>query len=281
MARQTRSQAIRKPASPPERNPIGCVEIVGGNESRTQALVVAGLELVLVARPAGARAGGDVYCLHSCENRAVAKIVLLDITGHGHHSASVARAIHDLLHQYSADTRPSRLLDLMNRQFPQFAPPGILATSLCAVYDSRRGQLHYSNGGQPRCLFWSAGRKQWSSLGRGWESACGVPFGVTEGACYEEESVSLQPSDILFMFSDGVEETQSPTGGLLQSEGVLALADECMREMGPGFFVLPALASAFLRRLEAFHGGRKFRDDLTLVWARRPSEERHAISAGT
>jgi len=61
MARQTGSQTMRKPAAPPEGDAIGCVEIVGGNESRTQALVGAGLELVLVARPAGARPGGDVY----------------------------------------------------------------------------------------------------------------------------------------------------------------------------------------------------------------------------
>jgi len=280
MARQSGSQPMPEPTSAPERNLVGCVEVLGGNESRTQTLLLAGLELVLVARPAGTGAGGDLYCLHSCDNRAVAKIVLLDITGHGERSASIARAIHRLLHQYSADTQPSRLLDLLNQEFPRFAPLGILATALCAVYDSGRGELRYANGGQPRLLFWSARQKRWRSLGPGWDSPCGVPFGVTEGACYEEQSISLQQGDILFMFSDGLVETQSPTGGLLRSEGALRLAHECVQEMGPGSFVLPALASAFLRRLEAFHGGRNFQDDLTLLWARRLPGEGPVITDG-
>lgn len=259
----------------------GCVEILGGNESRAEALVLAGLELLLIARPAGAPSGGDFYCLHSCEDRALAKIVLVDVTGHGVRSAPIARAVHELLHRYSPDTQPSRLLDLMNQQFPRFAPPGILATSVCVVYDSRRGEVRYANGGQPRMLRWTARERGWQILGAGWDSACGLPFGVADTACYEDESAFLDSGDMLLMFSDGVPETRSATGGLLQIEGVRQLAQECTNEAPPASFPLPALAEAFLKRLRDFHGASDFDDDLTLLWVRRlPSEGPGVETAG-
>lgn len=250
----------------------GCIEILGGNETRTQALQFAGLELLLVARAAEGGAGGDLYCLHSCGDRAVAKLVLLDVTGHGARSALIARALHRLLHEYSPDTQPSHLLSQMNRQFTQTAPPSVLVTSLCAVYDSNRGELLYANGGQPRLLLWSAQRNRWTSVGPSWDSACGVPFGVTEGACYDQERVPFHPGDVALLVSDGVPETTSPTGGLLQPEGVLRLAQESMETFSASLSIsLEDLADAFFKKLRAFHGGAEFQDDLTLVWVRRPA----------
>jgi len=259
----------------PERaagdGPAPCVEVLGGNQARTESLRLVGLELFLVARPVGTGAGGDLYCVHSCGEPAVAKIVLLDVTGHGVRAASVAQAVHGLLHRHSAATQPSHLLELLNREFPQVALPGVLATSLCVVYDSGRSALSYANGGQPRLLFWSARERRWASRGPGWDSSCGVPFGVTEGACYEDEKLPLEPGDLLLLFSDGVLETTGPTGGLLQPEGALRLAQECTDEIPKGFSPpLSDLAQAFLKRLRSFHGRADFADDLTLLWIRRP-----------
>lgn len=249
--------------------PTGCVEILGGNDSRIEALVLSGLEFFLVAFPASGQAGGDIYCMHSCGDRTLVKIALVDITGHGQHSASVARDIHALFHQHESETSPGRLLGLVNRQFDQLAPPGVLATSLCAVYDSRLGELHYAYGGQPRMLFWQARQHQWSTLDPSQDSTCGLPFGVSVTGCYEEESLSLHPGDILLMFSDGVPETRSVLGALLHREGVSRLAQECTEAMRSGFFPLPALAEAFLRRLQEFRGGPNLDDDVTLLWIRR------------
>lgn len=261
-------------------NLSGCVEVLGGNEARTQALVVAGLELLLVARPAGAKAGGDLYCIHSCGDRAQAKIVLVDIQGHGQRSAPLARSIHNLLHEFSKETNPPRLLALVNQRFTAFAPPAVLATSLCAVYESHRGEFRYTYGGQPGILFWQAGARQWKSLTPSWDTPCGLPFGVADTSCYEEEGVSLRPGEILLMFSDGVLEIHNPTGGLLQVDGVLRLAQECTQALTPGFPLAP-LASAFLNRLARFHGGSGFDDDLTMLWVRRlPSQALGVETAG-
>jgi len=203
------------------------------------------------------------------------------ITGHGERSASVARRVHRLLHRYSTDTQPGRLLAFLNQQFSDFAPAGTLATSLCAVYKSRRGEIHYAYGGQPRILFWQAQQRQWTTLAPSQESICGLPFGVTETACYDEDHILLDPGDILLMFSDGVPETRSASGELLQPEGVMELAQESTEEIGSSSCApLTAVASIFLRRLEDFHGRPDFQDDITLLWIRRlPRQTSEAVSA--
>lgn len=250
-------------------NPPGCVEVLGGNDSRIEALVLSGLEILVVAFPASGQSGGDLYCIHSCGDRTLVKMALADITGHGQHSASIARDIHQLFHLHALETRPGQLLADVNRQFDQCAPRGVLAASLCAVYDAREGKLRYAYGGQPRMLLWQERHHQWSTLEPSRDSLCGLPFGVSLGGCYEEDTISLHSGDILLMFSDGVLETRSASGSLLQQEGVLRLLQESTSTMRSGFFPLPALAEAFLQRLQQFRGRASFEDDITLLWARR------------
>ncbi len=260
-------------------NSGGCVELLGGNESRTELRTVAGIEVLVVARPAGAPSGGDIYCLHSCGHGTLAKFVLLDLTGHGKEQDLIARTLHELLHQYSTETSPAQLLEMLNRKYDRLGLRAILASGVGATFDPSLGLFRFSNAGQPRPLRWSARQHEWGLLMPVQESDCGLPLGVTAAACYEEETVSLSPGDMLVLFSDGVTETRDADGEFLQAEGVLQLAQDCTDEIG-GASPLPALGHAFLRRLEQFRGGLDFQDDVTLLWARRlPAEPAADASA--
>lgn len=210
----------------------GCVELLGGNERRTESVSLPGLELLLIAQPAGRGAGGDLYCLHSCGDHTFAKIVLLDITGHGERAAVVAQSLHPLLHQYSAETDPGRLLDSVTHQFGDVAPRGFLATSLCAVFDSRLSEVRYANGGQPRIMIWQAEKERWITVTLARQSDCGLPLGITATACYDEERIALRPSDMLLLFSDGVSEARNTADEFLEPEGVERLAQTCTDDIG-------------------------------------------------
>ena len=252
-----------------------CIEILGGNESRTELRTVAGIEVLLVARPAGAPSGGDIYCLHSCGHGTLAKFVLLDLTGHGRERDLIARTVHELLHQYSTETSPAQLLEMLNRTYDRLGLRAILASVVGATFDPSLGLFRFSNAGQPRPLRWSARRHQWAFLMPVQESDCGLPLGVTAAACYEEETVSLSPGDTLFWFSDGLPETRNAAEEFLEPEGVLQLAQDCTDEIGAAS-PLATLGHAFLRRLEQFRGGMDFQDAVTLLWARRLPVERAA-----
>lgn len=246
--------------------PVGCVEIAGGNEACTRGVLIAGLEILVMSEPAESPAGGDVYCLHSCGHHSVVKLVMLDVSGHGRQAAHVAEDLHQLLHGHAQDTGPVSLLQAASRQSASMMGAGVLATALCAVYDARRKLFQYAYGGQPPIGLWRAGHP-WTSLGLVPGSRCGLPFGVTTDACYEQQEIELRPGDIVLFMSDGVSETRNGAGDLLQSEGVLRLAQESTDGLTRGLPLLE-LAWRFMERLKRYGRTPQPEDDVTLIWLR-------------
>lgn len=248
--------------------PIQCVEILGGNVSRTEGLILSGLEVLLIARPVGAGGGGDIYCIHSCGHGALAKFVLLDLTGHGQERDVFARAAHGLLHRFEDETRPGPLLDHLNQRYNDLALRAVYATAISAVYEPGRGEVRFANAGQPRPFLWSAGARRWGMIRPAEESDCGLPLGVKDRACYSEESVALGVGDALLLSSDGLPESRNERDEFLEPEGVLKLLAESTAATAPGSTLL-GLASRFFRGVEKFRQGKESEDDLTLLWLRR------------
>jgi serine phosphatase RsbU (regulator of sigma subunit) len=246
----------------------GCVEILGGNVWVTKYRLLAGLEILLIARPVGAGGGGDIYCIHACEHGALVKFVLLDLTGHGQERDTIAQAVHRLLHRFGKETQPARLLDLLNQQYDHFALPAIYATAVTAVYEPGRKEFRFANAGQPRPYHWSTGECRWTIVQPAEESDCGLPLGVKTEACYAEESIVLDSGDLLLLSSDALSETRNRHDEFLEPEGVLRLLEESSAEI-PRDAALVKFAEAFLRHLEEYCGGKAFDDDLTLLWLRR------------
>ncbi len=248
--------------------PIQCVEILGGNVSRTEGLILKGLEVLLVAKPTGTGGGGDIYCIHSCGEGALAKFVLLDLTGHGQERDAFARVVHGLLHRFDDETRPAQLLDHLNQQYNDLALRAVYATAISAVYEPRRGEVRFANAGQPRPFLWSAGARQWGILRPAEDSDCGLPLGVKDRACYTEESIALDVGDTLLLSSDGLPESQNQGDEFLEPEGVLKLLEESTAATAPGSTLLE-LGSRFFRGVAKFRRGKEIEDDLTLLWLRR------------
>jgi serine phosphatase RsbU (regulator of sigma subunit) len=245
-----------------------CVEILGGNVLRTDTLVLGGLEVLLVARPTGAGGGGDIYCIHSCGHGTLTKFVLLDLTGHGQERDTLAQAVHNLLHPYAEETRPARLLELVNQEYDQLALPATLATAISAIYEPSGGEFRFANAGQPRPFQWSAKQRRWRMVQPSEESDCGLPLGVNTEACYMEESILLDVGDLLFLASDGLSETRNRLDEFLKPDGVQTLLEESSSEVSRASS-LSGLTAVFLRRIEEFRGDGEFEDDLTLLWLRR------------
>lgn len=264
---------------PPQQSAMrGCVEILGGNVSHTEEWIRGGLEALLIARPAGAGGGGDVYCMHSCGHGTLAKFVLLDLTGHGQERDAIARSVHDLLHRYAEETRPARLLELANQEYEKLALPTVLAAAIAAIYEPDGGDFRFANAGQPRPFQWSAKLRQWRMVQPAEESDCGLPLGVEASACYIDEKIVLGIGDMLFLCSDGLSEARNQLDEFLESRGVLRFLEQSTAEMALGS-TLAELAAAFFRRVEEFTGNRKFQDDITLLWLRRlPKSAAPALS---
>ncbi len=102
---------------------------------------------------------------------------------------------------------PATTLSEVNEALCVDNDAAMFVTAFYAQYDPVDGTLSYTNAGHPPpLLVRKDGAQSW--LGR----ADGPALGVVEGARYGERSVTLEPGDMLVIFTDGVSEAMDLAG---------------------------------------------------------------------
>jgi len=247
------------------------VELWAGHERAHRHVELAGLEGDVIALPSGGREGGDLYALFSCGEERAARMVLADCVGHGFTASAVAAHVHRLLHKFRDVRDTAGLLAALNDDFTLTGQtPGAplrLTTVVTATFDRRTGEFNFAYAAHPRMLLWRERVACWLPLGEGLE---GLPLGFIAGETYNQQSVRLDPGDMVLAFSDGVTDVESPNGEQLTAEGFLDLAGVTLARLSRP----PALhdfADALLENISRYHSGKEFEDDLTLLTLRRSS----------
>lgn len=247
------------------------MELWAGNERAHRHVELAGLEGDVIALPSGGSEGGDLCALFSCGAERAARIVLADCVGHGFSASGVAAHVHKLLHKFRDIRDTAGLLAALNDDFTLTGQvPGAplrLTTVVTATFDRDTGEFNFAYAAHPRMLHWRARGARWQMLGEGLE---GLPLGFIAGETYSQQSVRLEPGDIVLAFSDAVTEVESPEGEQLAPEGFLELARAALARLSPPS-PLHDLAEGLLEAIQDYHGSAEFDDDLTLLALRRPS----------
>lgn len=250
-------------------NPFGCVELWAGNDLVHQHVELVGLEGDVLSLPSGASEGGDLYALFSCGGQQAARVVLADCVGHGYEASRIAAHIHGLLHQHRDIRDNSRLLSVLNDEvsLSEKAPdaPLQLSTALTATFDRQTGEFNFAYAAHPKMLWWRSRSRRWVALGEGLE---GLPIGAFAGSYYTQQSVRMEPDDMMLMFSDGATDVFSPDGEMLTAEGFLELVSTSLAKFSPEI-PLRVHLKELVRELKAFHGTDELEDDLTLLLLRR------------
>lgn len=251
------------------KRPFGCMELWAGNEHAHRSLELAGLEADVIAVPSGGESGGDLSAVFSCSDD-IARVVLADCVGHGYSANGVAQHIHKLLHRFR-DTRDTAvLLAALNDEFTlsqqNSEGPLRLTTVVTGTFDGKTGEFNFAYAAHPRMLLWREREGRFIELGEGLE---GLPLGMIVGEYYSEQSIRLEPGDIILAFSDGATEARSPLDEQLGARGFLDLAERTLNRLQR-----PAkLADFSCGLLEGIHGyrasTREMDDDLTLLSLRR------------
>gem|GEM_PF-599990 len=94
-----------------------------------------------------------------------------------------------------------------------------------------------------------------------------LPLGVREGEIYDQISVSFEPGDLFFFFSDGITEARNAAGDLYGIERLLENI-KANRHLEPDVFI-----EAIRKSVVAFSGSDRLIDDLTGVAVRVESRE--------
>jgi phosphoserine phosphatase RsbU/P len=129
----------------------------------------------------------------------------------------------------------------------------MFATVFCAVLDSRTGEVRYANAGHNPPVHLSAGGAAFVPV------PPGFMLGPLPGARYASMTMTLAPSETLFLYTDGVTESRSEADTLLGEEPLRAQLD-AIRDRRPAEQVHA------IRELVRTHQGRAEQsDDVTML----------------
>ena len=212
-----------------------------------------GLELAGVCRPAIA-VGGDYYdYLRQADGRP--GLVIADISGKGVPAAILMASLQASVRSlFPTAADPGQLHERLNNALCGSSSTARYATAFLADFEPGARRLTYSNAGHLPALVIRGGQTLRCQEG-------GIPIGLFEGVTYDTGALTLEPGDLLALFTDGVTEAPGPGG---EEFGEDRLADLLRARKGGS---LEAALQAVLDALLDW-GGPAAHDDVTLVLAR-------------
>jgi len=186
-------------------------------------------------------------------------LYVLDVVGHGAAAALLAVMVNRVLGrlcQGGGGTEPARLADELNREFPWEPHTGQFFTLLYGVLEPDGGLFRFVSAGHPGPL----------RLPRG-GPACnlkvpGSPVGLADDP-YEEQTLTLEPGDRLYLYSDGIPEGMSPRRQAFGAARLLALVEQ-VRSLSLGDSL-----DAWLRAVDEWCGASGPQDDISLLAVER------------
>ena len=196
--------------------------------------------------------GGDFYHYHVTESGKL-NIAIADVSGKGVAAALfVSRAITLLQMLGSLGLSPAQAMQSYNDKLAAQNPNNLFITTFIATYDPVSRELTYTNAGHnvPYIL---------SDTLIALDGAVGMAAGVFAGESYEQKTVTLQPGDELFLYTDGVNEAQNRAGELFSTERLEQILGAHTGEYRQ------QVIEDVLREIEAFSDGAEQSDDITML----------------
>jgi serine phosphatase RsbU (regulator of sigma subunit)/anti-sigma regulatory factor (Ser/Thr protein kinase) len=195
--------------------------------------------------------GGDLFDVIPLAYSRFA-IILADVSGKGTPASLIMAFAHAAFRSLSGGLPPVDMLARVSELIRNANKSHRYATCFYAELEPRSRQLFYVNAGHlPPAII------------RGDETielkVGGSVLGLLPGTTFEQGEVTLQPGDVLALYSDGVSEAQSNTDDEFGAEGVVA----CVRALRnkPAAEILRLLDQSLFE----FARGRPFGDDRTAV----------------
>jgi sigma-B regulation protein RsbU (phosphoserine phosphatase) len=217
---------------------------------------VAGYQLVGWNRPAR-QVGGDYYDLLPRGDGRVS-LAVGDVSGKGMPAALMVSTLHSALRLLLDRTGLGpAFLERLNAHILESSAANKFITLFLAELEPESGTVHYLNAGHnPGLLLRQGGAVE--ELGSG-----GLPIGLLPGSRYEKRTVSVEPGDLLCLYTDGITECADPTDEEFGIQRLLALLAEHRGHP------LQSLLDRIDRAMIEFAAGQPQLDDQTVLLLRR------------
>src|ERR1700687_5289246 len=249
-----------------------CMEVWGGSQLTSRGVEMGGLNVWVYSKPFGeAQRGGDVYYASSCATGRISRLLLADVSGHGHSVAGVAADLRTLMRRFVNRLDQTEFVRLLNQQFTALSREGTFATAIVATFFAPSRRMTVCNAGHPRPLLYRAARRQWDFLGSDFSGNDGpaaqsapsnIPLGLLEMSEYEQFDVELEPGDCVLSYTDALMESNDANGEMLGENGVLRIA-RLLGDLEP-----EKLIEALLREIAERYPENLSDDDVTVLLVR-------------
>jgi phosphoserine phosphatase RsbU/P len=196
--------------------------------------------------------GGDL-CDYAAAGGQRTALLIADVSGHGVSAAMLTGVVKSAFHAARAEGYEP--LSVIHRAWNALAAfgPERFVTLVAALVAPAERQLRYVNAGHPACVVWGNGRDPV------WMASTGPLVSPALAPVWEVETVSVQSSDHILLYTDGVSDVLANSDGDASGEIVAAIG----REPRGGGFLLDAIVEDVHRRL----AGDPQSDDLTMLTA--------------
>ncbi|MGH2567326.1 MAG: PP2C family protein-serine/threonine phosphatase, partial [Bacteroidota bacterium] len=201
--------------------------------------------------------GGDYFDFVPVDDHRIA-VCLGDVSGKGLPASLLMASLQATLRgQTMPDVSPKQCLERSNRLLFQSTSPEKFATLFYGILDVRRHVLSYSNAGHDHPFVLRNGSPP-LRLGEG-----GIPLAMMDNFVYEQGEVSLNPGDVIVIYSDGITEAMNASDEQFSEQRVASFLPENQHE--PPDTIIDNLT----RAAKSHAGSSPQSDDMTVVVIRR------------
>ncbi len=218
---------------------------------------IAGLDYTAICRPA-METGGDYYDFLSISPDSIG-IAVADVSGKGVSAALLMANLQGRLQSFAPirARRIDRLMADINESMCRATESARYATFFYGLYEARRRTLTYVNAGHHApILLRQEALSEPLRLRTG-----GMVIGLFPEITYQQETIDLNPGDILVLFTDGLVEASNSQ----EEFGEHRIASIVQRL---GHLGAVQIQNEVLSQMAQFTHGTKPRDDMTLIVAK-------------
>jgi hypothetical protein len=199
--------------------------------------------------------GGDYYDFLPQPNGGIGLIVA-DVSGHNVGAALLMAETRTLIRaQYGQLGSPRETLAELNRFFYEdLTNAELFVTMFFLEFDPQSRRAVYASAGHSPALLWRRNTGECLRL-----DAEGLILGVRREFAYEQETVDLEPGDVLLLYTDGVTEAANSDQELFGEDRLSALLKD-------SHILAPQdLIELIFQQVRLFTGSHSFNDDVSLV----------------
>jgi sigma-B regulation protein RsbU (phosphoserine phosphatase) len=213
---------------------------------------------------------GDFFSVSALSDTAAA-VFICDVTGHGIRAALVTAMIRALVEELKPlAPDPGMFLRKLNSDLCSILKATgspMLTTAFYLVADWQTGVMRFANAGHPKPLLVRRATRQVQTLA-GASGHSEPALGLFEDSPYQTTEITIQPGDLVMLFTDGLYEVQGLNEELYSQERMMLDVENLLPK--PTGELFDALQEA----IRAFSMDHEFADDVCLVgieYARKPA----------